>query len=214
MNIATATSKANAAKTDADETAPLRVAVLGHRLVVGRAGGRGEALGHGRDRGLLHPLRREARGLRGEIRLPRGGELRGDPGRPLDCGDRQHDAQWGASRDHPDGGRRRQARLPRQADRQHGRRGPRDRPCAAKRPASCSRSVTSGGARATSVGSKRRSTPGGSAGWCRRNATSAATASARSICRRGATRLRACRAASCSRSAFIMSTCSRCCSGR
>jgi Oxidoreductase family, NAD-binding Rossmann fold len=65
-----------------------------------------------------------------------------------------------------------------------------------------------------SAGSRRRSTPAGSAGWCRRNATSAATVSARSTCRPGATRRRACRAASCCRSASIMSTCWKCCWAR
>jgi Oxidoreductase family, NAD-binding Rossmann fold len=68
--------------------------------------------------------------------------------------------------------------------------------------------------RTISAGSRRRSTPAGSAAWCRPNATSAATASARSTFRPGATRRRACRAASCCRSASIMSTCWRCCWAR
>src|SRR5215831_8137297 len=39
----------------------------GHRLVVGRAGGCGPAFQHDRNRGLLHPLRRQATRLRCQI---------------------------------------------------------------------------------------------------------------------------------------------------
>ena len=96
-------------------------------MVVGRAGRRRQALQRDRDRRLLHALGGQAARLRGEVRLPRRRELRGDPRGRIDRGDRQHHAQQRASRDHPAGGRGRQARLPRQADRQHGRRGRRDR---------------------------------------------------------------------------------------
>ena len=51
------------------------------------------------------------------------------------------------------GRRRRQARLPRQADRQHGRRGRERSPGSARRPASCWRSAISGGAKTISAGS-------------------------------------------------------------
>ena len=86
--------------------APLRVAVLGMGWwsdVLADAIKRSK---RARDRRLLHALAGQAPRLRGEVRLPRRRELRGDPGRPLDRGDRQHHAQQRAPGDHPAGGRR------------------------------------------------------------------------------------------------------------
>ena len=104
----------------------------------------------------------------------------------VDRGDHQHHAEQRASRDHARGGRGRQARVPRQADRQHRLRRPRDHARRAARPASCWRSAISAAARATSAGSSSRSTPARSASWSTPRPTSAATGSARSISRRGA----------------------------
>ena len=77
------------------------------------------------DRRLLHALGAKAPGIRREVRLPGGAELRGDPRRPGDRGDHQHDAEQRASSRRRRGRRSRQARVPRQADRQHRRRRPR-----------------------------------------------------------------------------------------
>ena len=99
----------------------------GDRLVVGRAGRRLQAFQFVRYRDLLYALARQARRLRGKIQMRAGRELRRDPGGPLDRGDHQHHAQQCSSRNHPAGGRRRQARLSRQADRQHRGGGPGDR---------------------------------------------------------------------------------------
>ena len=82
---------------------------------------------HNRDRGLLHALGRQAARIRREIRLPRrpramrrsstiARSRRSSTPRPTTC----------ISRPRAGGGSR-QARLPRQADRQHGRGRPRDR---------------------------------------------------------------------------------------
>jgi predicted dehydrogenase len=57
---------------------------------------------------------------------------------------------------------------------------------------------------------KMKSTLDASASWCRRNATSVATGSARSTSVPGATPPRACRAAACCRSASTTSTCWKC----
>ena len=100
---------------------------VGDGLVVGRAGRRHQALRQAGDRRLLHALRGQAPRLRRQVRLPRRRQLRGDPGGSLDRGDRQHHAQQRAPGNHPGRGRGRQARVPRQADRQHGRRRPRHR---------------------------------------------------------------------------------------
>ena len=116
----------------------------------------------------------------------RRGELRGDPEGSLDRGHHQHHAQQRAPGDDAGGGASRQARVPRQADRQHRARGPARSPRCARRPAWCWRSATSAAAKATSAGSRPRSTPGASASWCRPSATSAATGSASSISPPGA----------------------------
>ncbi len=96
-----------------------------HGLVVGRAGRRHQALGQDRDRRVLHPLRGQARGVCEEIRLQGRRALRGDSCRSGHRGDRQHHAERRAPADHACRGRGRQARLPRQADRQHRQRRPR-----------------------------------------------------------------------------------------
>ena len=64
-----------------------------HGLVVGRTGGRHRQNRQDRDRRLLHALRRQARGLRQEIRLRAGGQLRGNPGGWFDRGHHQHHAE-------------------------------------------------------------------------------------------------------------------------
>ena len=72
-------------------------------------------------------------------------------------GDHQHHAERRAPRDHARRGRGRQARLPRQADRQHDRRCARAHRRPAARQRWCSPSATSAGVKATSAGSRNKS---------------------------------------------------------
>ena len=167
-----------------------------HGLVVGRSGRRHPALGQARDRRLLHPLRGKAQDLRQRnIAAGRPTSYEAILADPGDRGDHQHHAERRASGDHPRGRGRRQARLPRQADRQHASRTAAPSPRPAARPAWCWRSAISGGARAISAGSGSRSTTACSASSSTPRPTSAATGSARSISPRGATRPPACPAA-------------------
>ena len=108
-----------------------------------------------------------------------GRELRGDPEGPLDRGRRQYHAQQRAPGDHAGGGRGRQARVPRQADRQH----------RARRAEIAEVCKKAGVVLALGYQRRReshfrwikaRSTRAVSASWCRPNATSAATGSASS----------------------------------
>ena len=70
-----------------------------HGLVVGRARRRHQALGQDRDRRLLHALGGQAHGIRREIRLPAGGELRRRAGRPASRSHHQHHAERRAPAD-------------------------------------------------------------------------------------------------------------------
>ena len=94
-------------------------------MVVGRAGRRRHAVGRDPDRRLLHALRSEARGVRGEVRLPARPELRGDARGSGRRGGDQHHPERRPPRDDAGRGPRGQARLPRQADCQYRRGCPR-----------------------------------------------------------------------------------------
>ena len=89
------------------------VTAASNRRQTGSTGAQGQALD------TIHALGPQARGLRREIPLPGGGELRGDPCRSRGRGDHQYHPERRAPSDHPRGGSSRQARVPRQAHRQH-----------------------------------------------------------------------------------------------
>ena len=108
-------------------TKPLRVAALGMGWWSDVLADAMQALPNVRDRLLLHALVGQAQRVRGEVRLPRCRQLRRDPEGRVDRGIINTTPEQRASRDDAHGGAGRQARVPRQADRQYGRRGASDR---------------------------------------------------------------------------------------
>jgi len=189
-------------------TRKLRIAGW-HRLVVGRARGRGVAFRCDRYRRLLYALRRQAGGVRGEIRLPGVAsyeEILADP----------------TSR--PSSIRRRTACIspppawpPRPASTFSS-----DKPIAntvaegCEIARVCEAAGVGAGARLSAPAEshfrwiKAEIDAGRFGKLVQAECNISRDRSARSICRRGAIRPPACRAASCSRSAFIMSTCLKC----
>jgi hypothetical protein len=119
-------------------------------------------------------------------------ELRSDPRRPPHRGDHQHHAELGAPRDHVRRGGRGQARVPRQADRQHHRRRARHH-----RGVPQAKVVLALGYQRRRESQFRwiKADLGKFGKLVNAEPTSAATGSARSTSARGATPPRACRAA-------------------